>query len=232
MSRRQDWSGGRIDLIHRGGIRRLYWRRDSSEEIRSAQAAFDAARKQDYRAFGARRMGSKRRIDEFDAGLAHIIMVPATAGTTAALSPAGLIGACRAMLDAARRKPQPEALRPERARREMLALLLGELSMEQRRSLRLQRYLQLRGGCSGEMYRIHLATRANIEWLDARGNAQCRLCIAPSGELPDAGVMAAQLLQLRDPETEHAFLAEAAVHPAAPLAIALPALRLPSRGRP
>lgn len=239
MAARKDVPGGVIDLVHRGGNRRLAWRRDSSEETRAAQAAFDAARGQGYRAFGARRMGSKRRIDEFDAGLAHLIMVPATAGAASATpGNGGLIGACLAAIGGMRRKAQDSGVRQERARRELLALLLGELSMDQRRSLKLHRHVQVRGGASGERYRIHLQAQANIELLDARGNAQYRLCIAPAGGLPDCGVMLAQLLQLRDPETEHAFLTEATVYPAAPLSVALPALRLPrlprlpDRGRP
>jgi hypothetical protein len=41
-------------------------------------------RRREYRAKGAQRMSRERRIDDCDAGLAHIIMVPASIGTSTA----------------------------------------------------------------------------------------------------------------------------------------------------
>ncbi|MBK4733968.1 hypothetical protein [Noviherbaspirillum pedocola] len=73
-----------VEATRSGSIQGRDGHRDGIEETTSAQTASATLRCQEYRATGAQRMSRERRIDDCDAGLVHIIMVPASIGTSIA----------------------------------------------------------------------------------------------------------------------------------------------------
>jgi hypothetical protein len=108
----------------------------------------------------------------------------------------------RAEVDASARR-----LSAERAR----ALLLACLTPAQRAEFERTRAFAVRGGKSGQRYRIAFGTMANIEVLDERGIVRYRLCAGPL-DLPVPSVMLAQKLMLENSEAD--FLRVAARHAA------------------
>jgi hypothetical protein len=109
---------------------------------------------------------------------------------------------------------QEEMRKDRRAKRNALTLLMKLLNPEQRQEFRDSRHFHVTGGSTGNRYRIRAATFANIDVLCANGRVKHRLCAHPTGDVPVYDVMAAQLLHLQDPATEHRFLQRANVHPA------------------
>lgn len=98
-------------------------------------------------------------------------------------------------------------VRAERARREGLAneraiaLLLENLTEEQRQHLTAYRHFEVIGGESGKRYRIWHRTTPNIEELDALGHRICVWGVHPVG-VPKAGVLLAQKMALELFETD------------------------------
>lgn len=103
------------------------------------------------------------------------------------------------------------AWRERRATRRALVLLLRQLNPEQRREFRHHSYFHVRGGKSGQRYRIRTDLIANIDVFNGDDTIRHRLCIhLVEGPLYD--MMAAQCLHLQDPETEQGFLRQANIH--------------------
>jgi len=101
--------------------------------------------------------------------------------------------------------------RERRARRRALVLLLRQLNSEQRREFRQYGYFYVRGGRSGQRYRIRTDLIANIDVFNRDDTIRHRLCVhLAEGPLYD--MMAAQCLHLQDPETEQEFLRHANIH--------------------
>ncbi|WP_019140183.1 hypothetical protein [Noviherbaspirillum massiliense] len=121
------------------------------------------------------------------------------------------------MLEAQRnnRLTMYEEMRTNRqARRRALGLLVRLMSQEQREEFRRSGQFHVIGGSSGTHYRIRVAMFANIDVLHPDGRVKHRLCAHPAGDVPVYDVMAAQMLHLQDPTTEHRFLQQANIHPA------------------
>ncbi len=103
-----------------------------------------------------------------------------------------------------------EMMRNERrATRRALVLLLKQLNPRQRHEFRKDGYFYVTGGSSGDRYRIRVDVIANIDVLRSDGMVKHRLCARLADDVPVYDVMAAQLLHLRDSETEQRFLQRA-----------------------
>jgi hypothetical protein len=100
-----------------------------------------------------------------------------------------------------------------RAKRRSLTLMLSLLTPEQRQEFRAFRHFHVIGGSTGTLYRIRVASFANMDIVGPNGRTMYRLCAHPAGDVPVYDVMAAQLLHLQDASTERAFLRRANVHP-------------------
>lgn len=120
-------------------------------------------------------------------------------------------------LNAARRRNEAVALEETkaslRAKRRSLALMLGLLSPEQREEFHRYRHFHVIGGKTGTLYRIRVASFANIDIIGPGDRIMYRICAHPAGEVPIYDVMAAQMLHLQDAATEKVFLKYANVHP-------------------
>lgn len=107
-----------------------------------------------------------------------------------------------------------EAKEVRRANRRALALLLKQMSPEQRQTFRMLGYFFVTGAHSGDRYCIRADMNANIDVLEHGTETHYRLCVLPMGGVPIYDVMAAQLLYLQDPYAEKLLLREAKLYPA------------------
>lgn len=114
---------------------------------------------------------------------------------------------------ARREQARSEVLARQRAARRALATLLRFISAEQREELRQHGHFLVRGGASGNLYRIRRGRVANIDVLDGAGAVLLRLCAHPALEVPDSDTMLAQALHLQSAANEEQFVRTANVHP-------------------
>jgi len=103
-----------------------------------------------------------------------------------------------------------------RATRRSLVLMMKLMTPEQRKEFRTCRYFHVKGGSTGEHYRIRVGTIANIDVLRDDGMVKHRLCARPADDVPVYDVMAAQMLHLQDSGSEHRFLLQANIQPTLP----------------
>lgn len=106
-----------------------------------------------------------------------------------------------------------EKHRRENAARRAFELLIRYLTPEQQADYAREGAFRVTAP-SRQCYRIRKGTYGNVDILDANGKVQQRLCIHPTGELPDEDTMLAQLLMIRFAEDE--FLSIAIRHPPRP----------------
>lgn len=107
--------------------------------------------------------------------------------------------AYRRLFEGEWRAPPPQRPSPESEARG-LALLKEWLSPEQRASYEQHQYFEVRGGETGERYRIRHGTQMNIEQLDKDGRRVCGWCFLPEGGLVAGDVMLAQKIALETNE--------------------------------
>jgi hypothetical protein len=98
------------------------------------------------------------------------------------------------------------------AEKRALSLLLNLLNQDQRHEFQTNGYFRVKGGSSGDRYRIRSDSTVNIDVLGEDGTVRYHLCGRPSGNIPMYDVMAGQLLYLQDAGTEARFLAQAKRH--------------------
>jgi hypothetical protein len=118
-------------------------------------------------------------------------------------------------LQAARRTRERlglEALQRGRAEQKALSLLQSLLNQEQRREFQAYGYFHVKGGSSGDRYRVRLDSAVNIDVLADNGTVKYHLCARPTGNIPMYDVMAGQLLCLQDGSAEKRFLETANRH--------------------
>jgi hypothetical protein len=108
-----------------------------------------------------------------------------------------------------------------RARERSRQLLVRCLTPAQRAEFERTGTFKVRGGASGQQYRITYGTTANIELLSASGTVCRRLCAGPVG-VPIPAMMLAQKLMLETQEAE--FVRIAARGPGTTPAAGLPQL--------
>lgn len=123
---------------------------------------------------------------------------------------------CMAWLEAARRAreqlKQDEMRGKARAENKARALLLNLMNREQRHEFQACGHFHVRGGSTGERYRIREDPFVNIDVLSDDGTVKFHLCARPTGHLPIFDVMAGQMLYLQNADTEERFLAQANKH--------------------
>lgn len=101
---------------------------------------------------------------------------------------------------------------PRHAENRALSLLLNLLNEEQSREFHACGYFHVKGGSTGDRYRIRVDSVVNIDVLGDDGAIRYHLCARPAGNIPVYDVMAGQLLYLQDGNAEKRFLAQANRH--------------------
>lgn len=88
----------------------------------------------------------------------------------------------------------------ENAQKKGLALLKEWLTPEQWTQYEAHRWFEVKGGSSGNRYRINHGRQMNIDELDADGRKVCGWCFLPEGQLVAGDVMLAQKIALETNE--------------------------------
>jgi hypothetical protein len=112
----------------------------------------------------------------------------------------------------ARNRLGQEAIQKSRAEQRSFSLLLSLLSQEQRHEFQVYGHFHVRGGSTGDSYRIRVDSAVNIDVLGQNGVVKYHLCAHPMGNIPMYDVMAGQLLYLQDAASERRFLEHAIRH--------------------
>jgi len=88
------------------------------------------------------------------------------------------------------------------ARARSLQRLRENLTSKQLEQLTREGFFEVRGGATGNRYRISRGTSMNVSQLDSKGSAIRRLCFYPEGGLAEGDVLLAQkvALELFEPD--------------------------------